>query len=262
MASAFICEECPLLLECIVCSTKFPYVRPPNSRGRLPRFCSDEHRRRRIRQQMTAYKAEGRYPRDGHRPGWRADYYARRIAKPFVCQHPSCGRAFTSKQDAAKYCSQACMAASISVILSARQGTRPRRPCEKCGELFKPSRPSRKQKAAGYVQRFCGYECAGMVPRSTAPNRRQREGKLRSSGYWHPVNPIVVFERDGWRCHLCGVKTPEHLRGTTDDRAPECDHIVPIAAGGAHTYENSACACRKCNHLKGAKPLGQLLLFG
>lgn len=74
-------------------------------------------------------------------------------------------------------------------------------------------------------------------------------------------DPIEVLERCNWRCHLCGVKTPKRLRGTYDDRAPEVDHIVPLAAGGAHTRQNTACACRKCNQAKGARPLGQLQLL-
>jgi hypothetical protein len=39
--------------------------------------------------------------------------------------------------------------------------------------------------------------------------------------------------------------------GTTSDDAPEHDHIVPLARGGEHTYENSQTLCRVCNILKG-----------
>lgn len=74
------------------------------------------------------------------------------------------------------------------------------------------------------------------------------------------IDPIKVFERDGWRCHLCGCKTPKRLRGTCELSAPELDHVVPLALGGTHTWGNVACACRKCNGEKGANPLGQLLL--
>jgi len=71
-----------------------------------------------------------------------------------------------------------------------------------------------------------------------------------------------VLARDRWTCQLCGAKTPERLRGTTDRFAPEIDHIVPISKGGGHTKENTQCACRQCNSTKGSKPLGQTLLFG
>jgi 5-methylcytosine-specific restriction endonuclease McrA len=73
-------------------------------------------------------------------------------------------------------------------------------------------------------------------------------------------DPFEVFERDKWRCHLCGIKTPKRLRGTHEDNAPELDHIVPLAAGGEHSRRNTACSCRKCNGLKADRPLGQLRL--
>lgn len=74
-------------------------------------------------------------------------------------------------------------------------------------------------------------------------------------------DPIEVLERDGWRCHICRCATPKRLRGSYDDRAPELDHIIPLASGGMHTRLNTACACRRCNMTKGAKPLGQLRLL-
>lgn len=69
------------------------------------------------------------------------------------------------------------------------------------------------------------------------------------------IDPIAVFARDGWACRLCGVKTPKHLRGSYSPQAPELDHVVPLAAGGRHTWGNVQCACRRCNGLKGASVL-------
>lgn len=72
------------------------------------------------------------------------------------------------------------------------------------------------------------------------------------------IDPIAVFERDNWRCIHCGVRTPKRLRGTYEDKAPELDHIVSLADGGAHTWGNVGCSCRKCNLEKGAESRGQL----
>lgn len=72
------------------------------------------------------------------------------------------------------------------------------------------------------------------------------------------IDPIKVFERDKWKCHMCGAKTLRSLRGTYEDRSPELDHIVPLARGGTHTWGNVACSCRKCNGTKGATAYGQL----
>ena len=72
------------------------------------------------------------------------------------------------------------------------------------------------------------------------------------------IDPLKVFDRDGWKCHLCGCPTPKSLRGTYEDKAPELDHVIPLAAGGTHTWGNVKCSCRSCNGAKGATPIGQL----
>lgn len=99
--------------------------------------------------------------------------------------------------------------------------------------------------------------------RTTAAGRAQRHRdkarrRTRLSVAAEAIDPIAVFDRDKWRCRLCGVSTPRRLRGGTDDRAPELDHIVPLALGGTHTWGNVQCACRKCNGQKGATAQGQL----
>lgn len=73
------------------------------------------------------------------------------------------------------------------------------------------------------------------------------------------VWPSKVFKRDGWRCQLCGIETPKHLRGTYEHNAPELDHVVPLAGGGEHTYENTQCLCRSCNGWKGSRTMVEAL---
>lgn len=97
-------------------------------------------------------------------------------------------------------------------------------------------------------------------PRARAA-KAMRKAMDRGASSADRINPIKVCERDGWRCRLCGRKTPKRLRGTHDDRAPEVDHILPVALGGKHVWANVQCACRACNIAKGARPMGQLMLF-
>lgn len=92
-------------------------------------------------------------------------------------------------------------------------------------------------------------------------HRLKRKAKQRAVTV-ETVDPIKVFDRDGWRCQLCGVKTPKAKRGTYQPTAPELDHIVPIGKGGEHSYRNTQCACRQCNAAKSDTPRGQLLLVG
>jgi len=237
---------------CKQCGKPFDFL--PTDRNR--KFCSVDCSKAAGRQNCKRYRAEKRYA--GRKWGKFKDptYKPPPRYKDFICKR--CGTSFRSSQSSAHYCSTTCMAFE----LSERNRIYPLSTCSTCGKSFKPSRPNRKQVAAGYIQKTCSYQCAGMSERPNKPTRRSQTERLKKSGYWHPVDPIKVFDRDGWKCHLCGIRTPKRLRGTTDDRAPECDHIVPLAAGGAHSYENSACSCRRCNREKGATPLGQLLLFG
>lgn len=93
-----------------------------------------------------------------------------------------------------------------------------------------------------------------------AANRKARKLKQRGVTV-EAVNATIVLNRDKWTCQICGIKTPKRLRGSYDDRAPEIDHIIPIAQGGEHSYRNVQCACRRCNASKSAMALGQMRLF-
>lgn len=71
-----------------------------------------------------------------------------------------------------------------------------------------------------------------------------------------------IFERDGWRCHIC--RRP--VRRSVDpnhDRAPTLDHLIPLARGGEHSRRNVATAHRICNSRKSCHRAGdQLALIG
>jgi len=67
------------------------------------------------------------------------------------------------------------------------------------------------------------------------------------------VDPLMILDRDGWKCKSCGIDTPRELRGTTEDNAPEVDHIHPLVLGGEHAEKNLQCLCRKCNRRKGIR---------
>lgn len=59
---------------------------------------------------------------------------------------------------------------------------------------------------------------------------------------------LKVFERDGWKCRICGK--------TRDDGALlEADHIIPVSEGGQTKIENLQTLCRECNNGKGKRIL-------
>ena len=121
--------------------------------------------------------------------------------------------------------------------------------CKCCGARFTPPYGSKRRD-------FCTDSCAKRVGRAVSKalrNARTRGNRAES------VNPFKVFERDEWKCQMCGIDTPRSLRGTTDPRAPELDHLVALSLGGEHSLSNVACLCRRCNGLKSNLPLDRAI---
>lgn len=108
----------------------------------------------------------------------------------------------------------------------------------------------------GLHKKVCDTCAAALLKTLRAISKAKRRAVERGVEA-HSINPIAVFERDKWKCRLCGVSTPRALRGTYEPRAPELDHILPLSKGGSHTWGNVQCACRACNGAKSNKPLGQ-----
>ena len=65
------------------------------------------------------------------------------------------------------------------------------------------------------------------------------------------IDPVVLFERDEWTCHLCHAKIEPHRR-CPDPMAATMDHLIPLSLGGRHTWDNVKAAHALCNFRKGA----------
>lgn len=127
--------------------------------------------------------------------------------------------------------------------------------CRECGNDF--SRAS-----DGATRWMCSLKCRDIsASRTRRAGKASRKAMERGAQRGQSIDPIKVFERDAWRCGICGGKTDKTRRGTYHHKAPELDHIVALANGGTHTWENVQCACRSCNGAKGASDYGQLTLF-
>ena len=68
------------------------------------------------------------------------------------------------------------------------------------------------------------------------------------------ITQHLLGERDNWTCHLCGEPVPQFTH-CIDGQSATIDHIVPLARGGSHTWDNVRLAHRSCNSARGAKPL-------
>ena len=211
------------------------------------------------------------------------------------CAH--CGDPFTASISSAMYCSKACKLAAFKgrkpisriamlvdraarieeserdkaakrVAAIARKEAAARRAAMRTQRLGTSSLCAICSQAIPYVFGRCRTYCSKACLRKSETHRASRRAAKarrkaieRGCSEARSLDPLAVFQRDKWRCQLCGIKTPKGLRGTIDPRAPELDHVVTIADGGAHTMQNTQCACRRCNIAKGARSRGQLHLI-
>lgn len=163
-----------------------------------------------------------------------------------------CARGFTLrfKTSTQQTCSPQCRAVRHSRLLHGKK-FRPAKvhelTCVECGNGFTTRRKT---------TRFCG----SCTRRKNGHGKPEKRAKRKGVPYVYGIKPEMVFDRDRWRCQLCGCTTPKRLRGQNKPQSPEVDHIVPISQGGGHTWDNVQCLCRKCNGLKRAQTRGQLRL--
>lgn len=126
------------------------------------------------------------------------------------------------------------------------------RACKCCATVFIPEYGCHRRD-------YCSSAC--LKKHSRMIGKAVRRARIKG-GIAESVDPYKVFDRDGWRCQICGKDTPRKHRGTCKANAPELDHRTPLSKGGNHTYMNTQCACRECNQDKGCKTeAGQYPLF-
>ena len=88
--------------------------------------------------------------------------------------------------------------------------------------------------------------------RRRPPGRRPRPVRAvhaQLPRWRHPGVRWQIFERDAWRCHLCGGEVTQGV--THPERQAQVDHLKPQSTGGGDHDDNLATACKRCNLLKG-----------
>jgi 5-methylcytosine-specific restriction endonuclease McrA len=118
--------------------------------------------------------------------------------------------------------------------------------CGSCGAPFKRSNQS-----------MTCSSCASSRRNSSEQRRRERMKCGDRDIHW-----LALGERDGWRCHICAKKVPRVGGDAARMDGATVDHLVPIADGGKHAWDNVALAHRSCNLSRGARGEVQLRLVG
>lgn len=69
-----------------------------------------------------------------------------------------------------------------------------------------------------------------------------------------------IYARDEHSCYLCGEQLNMDAQAP-EPKAPTIDHVVPLARGGSHTYDNLRAACFECNSRKSDRTEDEYLLL-
>ena len=123
-------------------------------------------------------------------------------------------------------------------------------PCPVCGETT-------------IRNKYCSVDCA-----KKADNKRRdfnRRVKLMSAMVDKDITVEGLYRRDGGTCYLCGRKcnfedyTVKDGAFIVGDWYPSIDHVIPLAKGGLHSWDNVMLAHHRCNSEKSDKTISPYL---
>lgn len=116
--------------------------------------------------------------------------------------------------------------------------------CKECGQKFEAPYGDKRRS-------FCSLECGRRF------GHRIRDARKRTN-IVESISPLAVYNRDGWRCGICGKRVNKQLR-YPHPMSASVDHIIPLVHGGTHTFGNVQCTHLLCNMKKGARGSFQLM---
>lgn len=132
--------------------------------------------------------------------------------------------------------------------------------CLRCGREF-TGKPNLK---------YCSKECA----RRQSYSNKEHNRRIRINKNIHDVISLpMLVKRDKGKCWLCGKKIDYSDHTVREDGVfitgknyPSIDHVIALANGGTHTWNNVRLAHTQCNSTKGYskfRPMesGQMKLY-
>lgn len=157
-----------------------------------------------------------------------------------------CGKVFLRRGNHQKYCSEDCFNKAYGI------GQTIIKQCIECGEKFKTLHD-------GNI--YCSDKCRKRkyyrVHRISKDKRLRRNGKVDYS-----ITLSKLIKRDKNICHICGEECNGEDYTITEEgyfiageRYPSIDHVIPIAKGGLHRWDNVKLAHMYCNTIKRDKTI-------
>ena len=130
-------------------------------------------------------------------------------------------------------------------------------------EYIKPEhreRSNAKAAAKRAARQAAGLPAAPWTEARKAADQRRRAAKRGAMA--EKFTPLEIFERDGWRCGICGRKVNRDL-AYPHPKSASLDHVEPLSRGGEHSRANTRLAHLDCNMQRSNRGGGeQLLLIG
>ena len=118
--------------------------------------------------------------------------------------------------------------------------------CTECGETFETIQPN---------QLTCSKECSRL--RKNRLNWYYKEKRYNDKNFIdRDITVKALYKRDKGICYICGgkcdFKDHTQINGyfTAGPNYPSIDHIIPIARGGMHAWDNVKLAHHHCNSMK------------
>jgi 5-methylcytosine-specific restriction endonuclease McrA len=135
--------------------------------------------------------------------------------------------------------------------------------CKECGREYTPRKyvldaGLKTYSNPGYCSAECKRRCTSRsIHRSHKEHKIGENHRARARKYGCAYDSSVtlpkLIKRDGLRCAICGEMCDPNDRSWNKymgAMSPTIDHIIPMAKGGGHTWDNVQVAHAICNSYK------------
>lgn len=164
-------------------------------------------------------------------------------------QCKKCGNDFSTIYDCQSYCSLECWNVANDNIYIPKEKVVEKKPPIICAECLKEFIPSGKR------NKYCSRECYRKS--NSRDNNHLRRTRIKNARKDLGITINKLFERDHGICHICGGLCCKEDYFVTDSGTviagnmyPSIDHVIALANGGTHTWDNVSLAHRICNSIK------------
>ncbi len=226
------------MVTCLYCGKEI--TRKSHKKGEVPKYCDivclNKHKKRKPANFVT---------------------YA-------ICQY--CGKSFKEiSGNVNLYCSKGCSAKGNALAKTYHKQLEDETKAQllkRYRELIDEAEAIRKEIEYSKVCKICGkhfiakqmhYTCCSKECSRKNENRNKDKRIYKNGRPDFTITLTKVYLRDGGICQCCGKRIDFDCEPNSDDY-PSIDHIIPIALGGKHQWDNVQLMCRKCNYLKGDRP--------